>query len=80
MIRVNNTLFQIKLDPTFGRRLRTTRANGGSESKMLDTSGFGAAEVISLKVGDIGCKRMLIRVEAATFQCCTSASPALDQQ
>jgi len=29
---------------------------------MLDTSGFGAAEVISLKVGDIGSKRMLIRV------------------
>jgi hypothetical protein len=41
---------------------------------------LGAAEVISLKVGDIGSKRTLIRVEAATFQCCTSASPALDQQ
>jgi site-specific recombinase XerD len=47
---------------------------------MLYTSGFGAAEVISLKVGDIGSKRMLIRVEAATFQCCTSAAPTLDQQ
>ena len=38
MIRARNVLFQINPDPTFGRRLRTTRANGGSESKMLDTS------------------------------------------
>jgi hypothetical protein len=48
-------LFRIKLDPTFGRRLRTIRANGGSESKMLDTSRFGAAEVISLTSAASAC-------------------------